>query len=289
MALLRKLIRKAIMTPQRIGKLGEAKIDLQLNLVSMFGKSGMVLRNIYVPIQNNQTSEIDLLFITQKGLFVIESKYYSGYIFGNERSQQWTTTLFAGKGAFGRTKVEKHQFYNPIKQNQSHIRALTQYLETDVQYFSIIVFSERCELKNVTVYSPDIHVCQQGALHRIISHIWDTYPDTLSAEKIEFLHSKLLPLTNQDTSVKNQHIQNIQNMSQPTQPAQPTQPVQPTTRATEAPQPSQQTSQTPAAPVPLCPLCGHPLIQRTARHGSNAGSHFWGCSRFPSCRYTKSC
>lgn len=282
MTLFHKYIHKAIMTPQRTGKLGEAKIALQLNLVSMFGKSGMVLRNIYVPIQNHQTSEIDLIFISQKGLFVIESKYYSGYIFGNEHSQQWTTTLFAGKGAFGRTKVERHQFYNPIKQNQSHIRALTQYLGTSVQYFSIIVFSERCELKNVTVSSPDIHVCQQGSLHRIISHIWDTHPDILSAEEIESIHSKLLPLTNQDASVKNQHIQNIQNMSQPTQSVHPAHTVQP-------PQPPQQTAQKPAPPVPLCPLCGSPLVQRTARHGPTAGSQFWGCTKFPTCRYTKSC
>lgn len=282
MKLFRKYIRKAIMTPERTGKMGEAKISNRLNLVSMFGKSGIILRNVYIPIQNNQTSEIDLLFITQKGLFVIESKYYSGYIFGNEHSQQWTTTLFAGKGAFGRTKVEKHQFYNPIKQNQSHIRALTQYLGIDVQYYSIIVFSERCELKNVTVYTPNVHVCQQGSLHRVISHIWDTYPDILSAEEIESIHSKLLPLINQDASVKNQHVQNIQNMSRPTQSVQSTHAVQP-------PQPPQQTFQTPATPVPLCPICGHPLVQRTARNGPNAGSHFWGCSRFPSCRYTKSC
>jgi len=35
---------------------------------------------------------------------------------------------------------------------------------------------------------------------------------------------------------------------------------------------------------PLCPLCNNKMIKRTARKGKNAGSTFWGCSRFPACR-----
>lgn len=33
-----------------------------------------------------------------------------------------------------------------------------------------------------------------------------------------------------------------------------------------------------------CPRCGSPMVERTARSGSNAGKKFWGCSRFPACR-----
>jgi hypothetical protein len=36
-----------------------------------------------------------------------------------------------------------------------------------------------------------------------------------------------------------------------------------------------------------CARCGNPLVLRTARSGSNAGKQFWGCSRFPSCRYVR--
>lgn len=274
MGLFLKYIRKAIMTPQRTGRVGETKIDIQLNLVSLFGKPGMILRNIYIPIQNEQTSEIDLLFITRKGLFVIESKYYSGYIFGNEHNQQWTTSLYAGKNAWGRTKTEKHQFYNPIKQNQSHIKALMKHLGMDTPCFSVIVFSDRCELKNITVYSPDVHICQQASLHRVIAHIWDTSPDILSDAQITAIHATLQPLTNQDVSVKKQHIQNINNAMHIQQASPPTPTSEPPTHA---------------QPPQICPLCGSPLVLRTARNGPTAGSRFWGCSRFPSCRYTKSC
>lgn len=33
-----------------------------------------------------------------------------------------------------------------------------------------------------------------------------------------------------------------------------------------------------------CPKCGSEMIRRTAKHGSNAGKAFWGCSNFPQCR-----
>lgn len=36
-----------------------------------------------------------------------------------------------------------------------------------------------------------------------------------------------------------------------------------------------------------CPRCGKPLALREARRGSNAGSKFWGCSGYPSCRHSE--
>jgi restriction system protein len=38
---------------------------------------------------------------------------------------------------------------------------------------------------------------------------------------------------------------------------------------------------------PACPLCAGEMVIRTARRGANAGSQFWGCSRFPGCRGTR--
>ena len=42
-------------------------------------------------------------------------------------------------------------------------------------------------------------------------------------------------------------------------------------------------------PLPSCPLCGKPMRLRTARQGPHAGSHFWGCSAYPSCKGTRPC
>lgn len=35
---------------------------------------------------------------------------------------------------------------------------------------------------------------------------------------------------------------------------------------------------------PTCPKCGSSMILRTVSKGENAGSQFWGCSKFPRCR-----
>ena len=38
---------------------------------------------------------------------------------------------------------------------------------------------------------------------------------------------------------------------------------------------------------PLCPQCSKPMVSRTAKHGRNAGSSFWGCVEYPTCRGTR--
>lgn len=53
----------------------------------------------------------------------------------------------------------------------------------------------------------------------------------------------------------------------------------------------------PAAPIaeplpgtqgaPSCPVCSRSMVTRTAKRGAGAGSEFWGCSAYPSCRGTR--
>ncbi|QVN04501.1 topoisomerase DNA-binding C4 zinc finger domain-containing protein [Pseudomonas rhodesiae] len=37
-----------------------------------------------------------------------------------------------------------------------------------------------------------------------------------------------------------------------------------------------------------CPSCGASMVRRTARNGKHAGRQFWGCSKFPACKGTRS-
>lgn len=37
-----------------------------------------------------------------------------------------------------------------------------------------------------------------------------------------------------------------------------------------------------------CPRCGSSMVKRLARRGRNAGNYFWGCSRYPRCKGTRS-
>lgn len=182
------------------GRYGEKMTEWELNLVRLFGRRGYVLRNIYVPKNNGETSEIDVVFITQKGIFVIESKNYSGWIFGDEKSAYWTAML---------PDKSKNRFYNPIKQNSTHIKWLGQYLQNSVPLFSIIAFSERCELKKVAVESADVLVINRDRLYAAVRSIWDRTADILSESMTKDIYVKLKMLTDVDQAVRATHIDRI--------------------------------------------------------------------------------
>ncbi|MBQ4094207.1 MAG: NERD domain-containing protein, partial [Oscillospiraceae bacterium] len=92
----------------------------------------MVLKNLYVPYRG-KTSEIDLVMVHEKGIFVFESKNYSGWIFGSADQPYWIQSLQNG---------DKNRFYNPILQNKTHIKALAEYLQLpETAFSSYIIFS----------------------------------------------------------------------------------------------------------------------------------------------------
>lgn len=240
-----------------LGKHGEKLTERELKWVQLFGRKGKVLRNVYLPKDNGETSEVDVIFITQKGIFVFESKNYSGWIFGDEKSKNWTAML---------PNKQKNQFYNPILQNKTHVKWMRNYVGEDVPLFSIIVFSERCELKKVTVESPDVKVIKRDRTYATVRDIWDKSQDAISDEKIDELYEKLALLTNVDEAVKAAHIDNIN------------QKYKQETVKSERPAVEEQHDL-------ICPKCGSALVLRTAKKGENAGNQFYGCSAFPKCRY----
>ena len=46
-------------------------------------------------------------------------------------------------------------------------------------------------------------------------------------------------------------------------------------------------TKTKATSAPACPTCGQEMVLRTSRRGTNAGSQFWGCPSYPSCKGTR--
>ena len=86
----------------------------------------------------------NLLYITKVGIFVIESKNYKGWIFGTDTNKNWTEVLYTRKTWTNHNGSEKHSFYNPIMQNNTHINWLKRYLNINVPMFSLSVFSNNC-------------------------------------------------------------------------------------------------------------------------------------------------
>ena len=255
----------AIFTDEFKGKHGEKLTEKELKKVNFFGRKGKTLRNVYIPKENGETSEIDVMFICQKGIFVFESKNYSGWIFGNEKDQYWTASLASG---------QKNRFYNPIKQNRTHLKWLSNYLsslDVEVPLFSVIVFSERCELKKITTFSTDINVIKRDHTYKTVKNIWNSSEDKLTENQVEMIYEKLSLLTNVDEAVKVAHIKNIENKYIKSSDDS----VQSETKINE------RTNDL------ICPRCGNKLVLRTAKKGHNAGNQFYGCAAFPKCRYIR--
>lgn len=190
---------KSILNYENVGQFGEFSTEYALTNNNLEGEL-VVLKNIYVPYRD-KTSEIDLLMIHEKGIFVFESKNYSGWIFGSAEQLNWTQSL---------PNREKHQFYNPIHQNQTHIKALSEFLNIPTSSFtSYIVFSERCSLKSVPENTDQIIIVRRPDMLKKLRMQLRSSVNLYTPEEIMQLVQKLQPLTNKSEAEKQQHIDDI--------------------------------------------------------------------------------
>lgn len=161
------------------------------------------LFNVYVPEDSGKTSEIDVLMITHMGIIVFENKNYSGWIFGNDEDQYWMQSIKPEHG-----KIIKNKFYNPIKQNETHIKYLKEYLIDNYPIYSMITFSNRCELKSITCNKENVFVMQRKDLKEFIRKLYRS-DNILSDEQINQIYNKLYPLTQVSKEEKQKHIDEI--------------------------------------------------------------------------------
>lgn len=186
-----------------LGRKGEYLIFQQLKYLE--SKGCKFLFNVYFPKDNGETTEIDVMLIAPKGIIVFESKNYSGWIFGNEKYKNWTQTLPQGKG-----KSHKEHFFNPIMQNNLHIKCLKNAIGEDYPIYSIIAFSERCTLKDITLYSKNIQVIKRNDVDSAVAKIFNAIAEPIIADcKINQLYEVLYPYSQVSKEIKQKHIQNI--------------------------------------------------------------------------------
>lgn len=265
------------------GKYGEY---LTYKYLKEYEKSGAkFLFNAYIPKKENENTEIDIILISPQGIFIFESKNYSGWIFGNEKQKTWTQTLQKGKS------ISKEKFFNPIMQNKSHIKYLVNIIGKDIPIYSIIVFSERCQLKNVQVDSKDVYVVKRNRLVECVTNICDNCAgNIIDQNKIQKIYSELLPLTNVSNAVKQQHIERINKKHNKNSqneiifaPSTAKEKAGVTIYKNENIRSNSGIEENDL----ICPRCSSKLVIRTAKRGENAGKQFYGCSNYPKCRYIK--
>lgn len=89
------------------------------------------LKNVFIPtVAGDGVTELDHVVVSAHGIFVIETKNYSGWIFGNEHDRMWTRTNYGNKC----------QFVNPLRQNDGHVNALAAFLGLPRSKFHSVVF-----------------------------------------------------------------------------------------------------------------------------------------------------
>ena len=140
---------KAMVEAPIKGMMGEftVKVGAALSLPSSVYRR---YHNVTLPTVDG-TTQIDHVFVSVFGVFVVETKNMGGWIFGSERNREWTQVFPGGL---------KYKFQNPLRQNYRHVRAMEEAL-TGIglprgAVKSVVIFVGEAELKrempeNVTV------------------------------------------------------------------------------------------------------------------------------------------
>ena len=138
------------------GKRGEMRV---FNILTQGLPDGyIILNDIYLPSVGDTTAQIDHIVVSQYGIFVIETKNYSGLIFTDARGAEWAQSLHGPKRPFED---------NPIRQNDSHICAIAECLGISKNYLhGVVAFTEKCTFKTPR---PDCVVYTAGLVDYIRS------------------------------------------------------------------------------------------------------------------------
>jgi endogenous inhibitor of DNA gyrase (YacG/DUF329 family) len=147
-------------SPAVKGRIGEGEVKHYLKKLDT--EKYKIFHDTLLLSTNGGTTQIDHIVVSRAGIFVIETKNYKGWIFGNERSRQWTQTIYR----------RKQKFNNPLHQNYGHIKAIEHILgeQLNIPYYNVVVFGSRAAIKGVEVNSPNTYVVSVKQLLLLIGN-----------------------------------------------------------------------------------------------------------------------
>nr|WP_320011292.1 nuclease-related domain-containing protein [uncultured Desulfobulbus sp.] len=173
------------------GAIGEFKVNSiikkRLNKVDY-----KILKDVLLPAENG-TTQIDHIIVSKYGIFVIETKNFSNWIFSNV-GPFWTQVIYK----------KKYKFQNPIRQNYKHVKTIERLLgEPEKNIINVVVFAGDCEFKTDV---PNGVV----KLRRLISYINSFQDQVIDDNQVENYVGKIENYRLENT-IKNkiQHIRNI--------------------------------------------------------------------------------
>lgn len=130
------IIASAILkSPWFKGVIGEYKVNSLLE-DRLDKKDYRIIKDVLLRTEDG-TTQIDHIVVSKYGIFVIETKNMSHWIFANN-GPYWTQTHYK----------KKSKFQNPIRQNYKHVITIENLLDVPKSLiFNTVVFSGDCEFK----------------------------------------------------------------------------------------------------------------------------------------------
>jgi restriction system protein len=150
-----------------------------------------LLNNVTLKVGDG-TTQIDHILVSRYGVFVIETKHYTGWIFGDAKSKQWNQVIYG----------TKHRFQNPLHQNYKHLKAVQELLDflSPEQIIGVVVFTGDAEFK--TPIPTGVH-----SIETMLSYLKSLNQEVITKNKMQFCVGRLechrLALT-QKTDVEHQ-------------------------------------------------------------------------------------
>lgn len=178
------------------GKIGEARVSKILKkLADVY--DGHLINNVIIPGEGDKTSQIDHILVTNYGIYVIETKNYSGRIYGNDQQNEWTQVL-----AFGN---DKNKLYNPVKQNQTHIYRLTRLISPCPEPYNIIVFP-KADISHIASY----YVVPIDDLEDLL----ENRPEIMDDQTTELIAKQIKDFKKNPIKTSKEHVQEIEEMQE---------------------------------------------------------------------------
>ena len=142
------------------------------------------------------STQIDHVVVSAYGIFVIETKYYKGWIYGGDNSEYWTQNIYG----------HKYQLRNPLWQNQGHVKTVSQLIgdSGDVPIYSIVAFSRQATIK-VDRSLPVMY------WWKVVPYIKRHKEANLSEAHVDKIYNKLLSANVTDRAARKQHVASVKH------------------------------------------------------------------------------
>lgn len=160
-----------------------------------------ILRNAYIRQSDGKDTQIDIIAIHSKGVFVIESKNMTGEIQGNWKDKTLNINHPGGK---------KYPLYNPIMQNRMHIERISNLLGMHHKDFkNIVVFGGRTHVTSFEGVPYDTRITFRETLVNNLKALMKYSKTSFTDREVQKIHDDLQEHTFADQQREQEHLDNV--------------------------------------------------------------------------------